>query len=72
MIVCHCRRVNHLQVLAAIHDGARSVEEVGEVCGACTGCGGCRASVEALLEQSLGPDAITTPEPLPTDRNHAA
>ncbi len=41
MIVCHCRVVNHKDIEAAVDGGARSVPEVGNICGAGTDCGGC-------------------------------
>ncbi len=50
MLVCHCRRVNHHQVLDACHSGANSVEEVGRECGAGTGCGGCHPLIEDLIQ----------------------
>ncbi|GMV16204.1 MAG: (2Fe-2S)-binding protein [Polyangiaceae bacterium] len=50
MLVCHCRRVCHREVLGACESGANSVEEVGRACGAGTGCGGCHPLIEDLIQ----------------------
>lgn len=50
MLVCHCRRVCHKEVLEACRAGASTVEEVGRECGAGTGCGGCRPLIEDLIQ----------------------
>ena len=54
MIVCHCRAVNHREIEAAVDDGARTVPEVGVVCGAGTECGGCLPVVAEAVSRRLG------------------
>jgi NAD(P)H-nitrite reductase large subunit len=49
MIVCHCALVSSSQLLAAIEDGATSIDEVSRRCGASAQCGGCRPAVERML-----------------------
>lgn len=59
MLVCHCRRVCHRQLLQAIRDGASSVDAIGEACGAGTGCGGCQPVIaEVLLEEQLAEGVV--------------
>jgi bacterioferritin-associated ferredoxin len=48
--ICDCLSVTKDDILAAIRDGAQTVEAVGEVTQAGTGCGTC----QPLLEQLLG------------------
>ena len=50
MIVCHCALVSSSQLLAAIEDGASSLDELSRVCGASAQCGGCRPAVERMLQ----------------------
>ncbi len=50
MIVCLCKGVSCGTVRQAIGEGARSVEEVGRVCGAGTDCGGCQGAIEDILD----------------------
>ncbi|MGY1711606.1 bacterioferritin-associated ferredoxin [Geodermatophilus sp. SYSU D00758] len=41
MYVCICFAVSEHELAAAIADGARTEEEVGDACAAGTGCGSC-------------------------------
>ena len=41
MYVCICFAVSESELDDVIADGARTEEEVGDVCAAGTGCGGC-------------------------------
>ena len=50
MIVCHCALVSSSQLLAAIEDGATSIDELTSRCGASQQCGGCRPAVERMLQ----------------------
>jgi NAD(P)H-nitrite reductase large subunit len=50
VIVCHCALVSDGELLAAIEDGATSLDELTERCGAAQHCGGCRSAVARLLE----------------------
>jgi bacterioferritin-associated ferredoxin len=52
MYVCLCKIATDKDVSAAISEGARTVEEVGEACGAGTGCGACRPMIHEMLEAS--------------------
>jgi bacterioferritin-associated ferredoxin len=52
MILCLCRGVSDRAVLAAIADGASSVEQVERACGAGGDCGACGDLLEALLERA--------------------
>lgn len=50
MYVCLCKVASDKDVKAAIADGARTVDDVGEACGAGTGCGACRPMIHEMLE----------------------
>jgi bacterioferritin-associated ferredoxin len=50
--VCLCKVASDKDVKAAIADGARTVDEVGEACGAGTGCGACRPMIHEMLESA--------------------
>jgi bacterioferritin-associated ferredoxin len=51
MYVCICARVREIEVRAAISDGARCEESVGDACGAGTGCGTCLERIVDLIEE---------------------
>lgn len=50
-LVCHCLAVAESEILAAIRQGADSVESVGRHCEAGTGCQSCHAPIRALLQE---------------------
>lgn len=52
MIVCMCHPATERDIESCIRDGARSVEDIGEMCGAGTGCGACRDELRETLERS--------------------
>ena len=52
MIVCICRGVTERHVEALVASGARTVEQVEQLCGAGGDCGACRAEVERIVEVS--------------------
>jgi bacterioferritin-associated ferredoxin len=52
-IICQCHGVSDRKVRRAIHHGARTIEELGELCGAGTRCGGCHPNLMALLPDSV-------------------
>jgi bacterioferritin-associated ferredoxin len=52
MLVCLCHPANERDIDECIRDGARSVEDIGEMCGAGTGCGACREELRERLERS--------------------
>jgi len=49
MYVCSCAGVSDRAVKAAVDDGARSIEDLGERCGAGAECGGCLPALADLL-----------------------
>jgi bacterioferritin-associated ferredoxin len=52
MLVCLCHPTNDRDVEECIREGARTVEDVGEMCGAGTGCGACRDDLRERLERA--------------------
>jgi len=48
-ILCHCIGVSHRVIAAAVHGGARDLDDVSARCGAGSVCGGCHASIDELL-----------------------
>ncbi|MDX1346829.1 MAG: (2Fe-2S)-binding protein [Thiomicrorhabdus chilensis] len=50
--VCSCYDVSHAEVLTAIQEGVKSVEQVSDLTYACQGCGGCRPLIEGLIAQA--------------------
>jgi bacterioferritin-associated ferredoxin len=58
MLVCLCHPASERQIESCIQEGARSVEDIGEMCGAGTGCGACRDELRECLERAgFGDDA---------------
>lgn len=51
MIVCLCKVTTDRDVATAVDNGARSVEDIGRVCGAGTGCGACKTAIAELIDQ---------------------
>lgn len=51
--VCSCFGVGINQITAAIRDGCRSVESVGQTTSAGTNCGSCRAEIRGLIDVCL-------------------
>jgi bacterioferritin-associated ferredoxin len=49
MVVCSCRAVTDRAVLAAIADGATTVEALSDRCAAASKCGGCWPELERLI-----------------------
>jgi NAD(P)H-nitrite reductase large subunit len=54
VLLCQCNSIFEHEVLTAIRQGARSVDEVGDACEAGTGCGSCRGTIKTLLEEEAG------------------
>lgn len=48
-LLCHCMRVERGRIVAAIRNGAESVEDLQIQTSACTGCGTCRWDLEELI-----------------------
>ena len=51
MIICHCEVISDHAVVAAIDDGARTLEQVCQMTGAGQKCGGCLFSLKQVLCQ---------------------
>ena len=51
MIVCLCFPTSDRDIDACVRDGARTVDEIGDLCGAGTGCGACRDELRERLER---------------------
>ena len=59
--VCHCRTVNDRAIRAAVDTGARTVEDVGRLCGAGTECHSCHPEIQRLLSERAARVAEGTP-----------
>lgn len=58
MLVCLCHPATDRTVEACIREGARSVEDIGSMCGAGQGCGACVDDLRERLERAgLGGDS---------------
>jgi bacterioferritin-associated ferredoxin len=53
VIVCHCKVVNHREIEDAVDAGARTIPEVGDICGAGTRCRGCWAAIADTMTGHL-------------------
>lgn len=53
MYICICKAVSDRTIKGIIQSGARSVDDVGRVCGAGTHCGGCRHAVQELISRTV-------------------
>ncbi len=49
MWICLCEAVNSSTIRDVIHEGADSLQAVGEACGAGTACGKCKRNILVLL-----------------------
>lgn len=47
---CGCKQVSLEEVVKAVQNGAKTVEEVGEITTAGTGCGNCQALIKNVIE----------------------
>ncbi|MFR9803361.1 bacterioferritin-associated ferredoxin [Pseudonocardia sp. RS010] len=59
MYVCICHAVTEVELRDCIGEGARTVEEIGDVCGAGTSCGTCLDRVDVLLTAELAPSVMS-------------
>jgi bacterioferritin-associated ferredoxin len=57
MIVCHCRAVTDRDIRKAVRSGARTRNQVVEVCAANMDCGGCAPVIDAIIEAEIERDA---------------
>ncbi len=61
MYVCFCTAVTESEIMDAVDNGARTIEDVSVSCAAGSGCGGCHAHIDELLEQRLSaPVAVSS------------
>lgn len=51
MVLCICQSLTDREIDAAIHDGARSLDEVSARCGAGADCGRCKEAIEDRLDE---------------------
>ncbi|PAT01248.1 (2Fe-2S)-binding protein [Candidatus Izimaplasma bacterium ZiA1] len=52
-IICHCQEVTYGDIVEAIQNGAKTVEEIGDKTEAGITCGGCIEDLEEILEEEL-------------------
>ncbi len=52
-VICHCQEVTYAQILEAIHNGAKTVDDLGDILEAGIACGGCIDDLEEILEEEL-------------------
>ncbi len=58
-IICACRGVGEKAILAAIEDGAKTVDEIGEVTTAGTSCGSCKGELkQCLLKRAITKEPV--------------
>ncbi|MCP1327791.1 bacterioferritin-associated ferredoxin, partial [Halomonas sp. 707D4] len=53
-VVCSCHQVGRQTIVAAIHEGDRSVEALGARLACGTQCGSCLPEIKSLLEEERG------------------
>ncbi len=62
MYVCHCMAVTDRSVDAAIAAGARTVDDVTDLCDAGGGCGSCHRMLQACLDAAgVSADLLAVP-----------
>ncbi len=52
-IICHCQEITYETILEAIHNGANTVEVIGDITEAGITCGSCIEELEEILEEEL-------------------
>ena len=52
MYVCLCQGVTDSDIIAALEDGAETLEDIQKQLGAATGCGSCREYTEQLVDSA--------------------
>ena len=58
MYVCVCEAVTEDEVRDAVTCGARTIEEVGEICAAGTCCGSCHDRIDIFLLAAEAPSEL--------------
>ena len=51
--ICHCQEVTYKEILDAIKNGAKTVDDLGDELEAGIACGGCIDDLEEILEEEL-------------------
>ena len=52
-IICHCEEITYKEILQAIKDGAKTVENISDETNAGIACGYCIETIEEILEEEL-------------------
>jgi len=52
-IICHCEEITYREILNAINNGAKTVEEISDKTDAGIACGTCIEDIENILEEEL-------------------
>jgi len=52
-IICHCEEITYREILHAINNGAKTVEEISDKTDAGIACGTCIEDIENILEEEL-------------------
>ena len=52
-IICHCEEITYKEILQAIKDGAKTVEDISDQTNAGIACGVCIETIEDILEELL-------------------
>lgn len=53
MFVCKCNGVTDQQIIDAVDQGARTLQDLGELVGAGICCGGCHEYAQYLIDERL-------------------
>ena len=52
-IICHCEEITYREILNAIKNGAKTIEEISDKTDAGIACGTCIEDIENILEEEL-------------------
>jgi len=52
-IICHCEEITYREILQAIKNGAKTVEDITDATDAGIACGTCIETIEDILEEEL-------------------
>ncbi len=52
-IICHCQGITYEEIVNAIHNGANTIEKIGDATEAGITCGSCIEDLEEILEEEL-------------------
>ena len=51
-IVCYCLNISEADIVKAVNEGAKTLEEVQDVTGAGTACGSCLGQIEEIIAKN--------------------